>query len=408
MNIFEFVVRPFHCLHVLYGRMKEDRVFETASALTYQTALALVPLLAVLLAIAKGFSLDEYLEAVLFQEFGDHREILQHLLTFSKTTLEQIKGGVIAGVGVLFLLITTTNLLSTTEDAMNRMWGMTSGRSLARRIADFQSCLFLFPFLLVISSSTTLFLQTTVRVWVEGRGFVEPFFVRLGWILPFLSLWVLFSLSYWLIPYVPVKKRYAFLTAAGMTCAFHLLQTWYIYLQVTLTKISVIYGSFAALPLFLVWLYLSWLFFLIGSELLVFLHERGWGRALLKWDDSEGALLSATLALFHEVVRAFQRGEVYSVSKWTKTIQVPMRVRARLIRALYEKKLIYVFAEGRANHFLVPSRKGLKGGVGDLLLPSTESVSEEVEKRMEHWKSLLNASERKEFSIKSHNARPTP
>ena len=126
----------------------------------------------------------------------------------------------------------------------------------------------------------------------------------------------------------------------------------------------------------------------------------------MKWDGTEGAFLSATIALFHEIVRTFQRGEVYSASKWTKTVQVPMRVRARLIRTLEEKKLIYVFAESRANHFLVPSQKGLQSGIGDILLPSTESVTEEVEKRMEHWKSLLNEGDREEPGKSIHYKPP--
>ena len=286
---------------MLHKRIREDRVLETASSLTYQTALALVPLLAVLLAIAKGFSFDTFLESVLLREFSQHQEILKHLLTFSKTALEQMKSGLIAGLGVLFLLVTSTNLLSTTEDAMNRMWGVLSGRSLARRIADFQCCLFLFPLLLVIGSSTTLFIQTTISEWSEEGGLslmVEPIMLKALHILPLVALWALFTLSYWLIPYVPIRKRYAVVTAAIVTVLFHVIQVWYIDIQVSLTEISVIYGSFAALPLFLIWLWLSWLLFLIGSEFMVFLHEKGWKAIVFDWNESEGTFFVGAMKLF--------------------------------------------------------------------------------------------------------------
>lgn len=394
MTIRESVLRPFLCLRVLYKRLQEDRVFETASSLTYQTALALVPLFAVLLGIAKGFSFDLFLENVLLKEFQDHQAIVEHLIVFSKTILEQMKGGVIAGIGVIFLLITTTNLLTTTEEAMNRMWGISSGRSLARRIADFQSCLFLFPLLVVIGASTTLFIQTTVLEWSEGGGrvsvVIEPFVLNMLRILPLVSLWALFTLSYWLIPYVSVQKRYAVVTAAVVTLAFHILQTWYIYLQMTLTKISVIYGSFAALPLFLVWLWASWLLVLLGSELLVFLHEKGWRWQILKWKESESAYLFATLALFREIITCFQKGEIYLVGSDKNMLEVPFRSFSHIVHFLKEKGLIHRFVEGRTRIFLLPSEKGLKSGIGDLLLPLSEDVTPEVREHIERWKELLN------------------
>jgi hypothetical protein len=73
------------------------------------------------------------------------------------------------------------------------MWGVLSGRSLARRVADFQSCLFLFPLLLVVGSSATLFIQTTLSDW--SGGVVEPFVMRIVRFLPLFSLWALFTLS---------------------------------------------------------------------------------------------------------------------------------------------------------------------------------------------------------------------
>ena len=114
----------------------------------------------------------------------------------------------------------------------------------------------------------------------------------------------------------------------------------------------------------------------------------------MKWDDSESTALFATCALFKEVVRCFENGDIYSAAYYTKTLEIPMRARARIVRFLAEKQLIHVFSEGRAQLFLVPSQKGLQSGIGDLVLPSTKNMSEELRQRMEQWKAHLNEMDR--------------
>lgn len=401
MNIQSLGKSLLSCAKLLYHRIKRDRIKETASSLTYQTVLALVPLLAILLGIAKGFSLDTMLEDVLKEKFTDHEQIIEHLLTFSKTTLEQMKSGLIAGLGVLFLLITTTNLLGTTETAMNRMWGVTKGRSLVRRIADFQSCLFLFPLLVVIGSSTTIFIQTMVYQWSETgiTAFgIGPLMLYAARLLPLISLWIVFSLCYWLIPYVPIKKRYALSTAAVITLAFTFIQYWYIYIQLTLTKISVIYGSFAALPLFLVWLWISWLLFLVGAELMVFFHEQGWRSKILKWKDSESTHLLLSFSLFSSIVQKYRQGSVDFLDEYARTHEAPIHAVSSIIQLLHEKKLIYIFSQERKHLRLVPTYQGLHSGLGDVILPSIDHLEPQEQELLLRWKKLLNVLEQKDTS----------
>lgn len=388
MNLSTFWSKLYQIIVLLGNRIKRDRIKEVASSLTYQTVLALVPLFAVLFGIAKGFSLDKILEETLQERFADHKEILQHLLSFSQTTLEQMKSGLIAGVGILFLLITTTNLLFTTENIMNRMWGVTKGRSLARRISDFQSCLFLFPILLVISSSTTIFIQTLLYGIQESWSIsfvIQPFILTLSRLLPLVTVWIVFALCYWLIPYVPVKKRYALSTALIITCIFHALQSSYIYMQLKLTKISVIYGSFAAIPLFLVWVWISWLLFLLGAELMVFLHEKGWKKEILSWDDSEEAYLSLTITLMNNIVANYKKGFITSVIEYREKLDVPMYALSKTIEKLQSRNLIYVFSSDKKQVSLVPSQKGLESKISDLLFPSFDSLSNEAKASITTW-----------------------
>lgn len=388
MNIRNVLQQCIQCGTVLFSRIQRDRVKETASSLTYQTVLALVPLFAVLFGIAKGFSLDKLLEDVLREKFSEHQEVLQHLLVFSQTTLEQMKSGIIAGLGIIFLLITTTNLLFTTENVMNRMWGVSKGRSLPRRIADFQSCLFLFPILLVISSSATIFIQTILSGFSNFGAVsfvVQPFIMTLVRLLPLASVWIVFAVCYWLIPNVPIKPCYALSTAAIVTLIFHFLQSWYIYLQLKLTKISVIYGSFAALPLFLVWLWISWYLFLFGAELMVFLHEKGWQKKRLEWKDNEGSLFSLTLSLTFEVVTRYRTGTISSISDYASTLQVPRYALSHIVELLRKRDLLYVFSEERKQAFLVPTQKALNGRLKDLLFPPEEILTPAAQQTIESW-----------------------
>lgn len=377
-------------IKIIQSRMQRDRIRETASSLTYQTVLALVPLFAVLFGIAKGFSLDTMLEEVLREKFADHQEVIQHLLTFSQKALEQMKSGLIAGLGIIFLLITTTNLLFTTENVMNRMWGVFKGRSLARRIADFQSCLFLFPILLVIGSSTTLFIQTILYGWKEALPIsvvIQPFILSIARLLPLATVWIVFALCYWLIPYVPIKKRYALSTAAVVTLIFHFLQSWYIYLQLKLTKISVIYGSFAALPLFLVWLWISWFIFLLGAELMVLLHEKGLKKEIMSWSNSEGEYFSLMMTLMQQIVNQYKQGHVSTMSTYADILHVPMYSLSKSIALLKSRQLIYTFTGEQKNICLVPTQKALNNDPKDLLFPPFDSLTPSTRETIERWES---------------------
>jgi membrane protein len=249
----------------------EDKCALRASALTFLTLLSIVPIFALVFAVAKGFSLESKLETQLTNVFSENEAILNKILEFSRNQLQLTNGGVVAGLGVVLLLLTVLKLLGNIEKAFNEIWGVRKPRSFGRKLADYLLIMFIAPLFLVISGSLTAFLSAQPGILIakyEFLRFIGPVLMFSIKLFPFFLLWALFSFIYAFIP--NTKVRIAPMLVAGFAAAviFHFAQWFYFYLQVKLfVKYSAIYGSLATFPLFLTWLEISWMIMLLGAEI---------------------------------------------------------------------------------------------------------------------------------------------
>ena len=116
-----------------------EKLQEKASALTFSTILAIVPALAMLFAICKGFGFQHIIQSQLFDYFPAQRNALEYMLGFVDQYLDQMKGGVFVGIGLCFLLWTLISLLSNIEKAFNDIWQVQGGRSFYRKVTDYTS-----------------------------------------------------------------------------------------------------------------------------------------------------------------------------------------------------------------------------------------------------------------------------
>lgn len=255
-----------------------------ASALTYQTLLAIVPLLAIMVAVAKGFGIELALEEMLRHEFKDQKEVLQHLLAFSKNTLDQLQGGLLAAIGIGALFYSVTRLFTSVEEALNSMWGIFERKTFFRTISSHITLIIIGPLLFAFSSGTTILISTHAQTEVPN-GFIaqhlKMYSEQLIVLMPYLTITLLFTIFLYTLPNRRPLWYEALLAAFVAAFAFQVLQATYISLQLQMTKISAIWGSFVALPLFLVWLWSSWAIFLAGGELAVAIHDRLWRGPLL-------------------------------------------------------------------------------------------------------------------------------
>lgn len=244
----------------------KDGCFLRASALTFYSLLSLVPAAAMAFGIAKGFGFERLLERKLLQDFEAQREVVLKVIAFAQSFLENTQGGLIAGIGVVVLLWTVLKVLSHIEDAFNLIWEVDQNRTLIRKFSDYLSLMFIGPVLIIMSSSVTVFITTQVTEIIQSISFLG----HVSWLIfnalkliPYGIIWALFTFVYMVMPNTQV--RFTSGIAAGTMYQF--VQWFYISFQVGTAQYNAIYGSFAALPLFLIWLQISWFIVLFGAEI---------------------------------------------------------------------------------------------------------------------------------------------
>jgi membrane protein len=249
-------------------RFDEDRVQLRASSLTYYSLLAIVPILAMGFGIAKGFGYDKDLEQKLIENFQGHEEVLDYIITFAHSMLDNAKGGVIAGVGLAVLFWSVMKMMINIESSLNDIWQIKKGRSYIRKFTDYVSIMLVAPLLIILASSGKVYLATQLNDITSGIEVVNlsPFVVFLMNLLPYLMIWLLFALIYVIMPNTRVKFSSVLLAGILAGTAFLVGQWLYIETQMLTSRINIIYGSFAALPLLFIWLRVSWLIFLLGAE----------------------------------------------------------------------------------------------------------------------------------------------
>lgn len=250
-----------------YRNMNWTLINTRASALTYNSLLSLVPLLAVLFAIARGFGFQNIVQSELFGYFEGQQEVLSKTMVFIDRSLEYAQGGLFLGIGIVLLLYTVLNLMSNIEDNFNSVWGIKNGRSYYRQFTDYTGLLLITPIFLVFNAGFSIVLNSSLETQIIG-AVISP----LIQILPYLITIILFAFVYAYIPNTKVKIGSAIFAGIVTGICFQIFQQIYISGQIWISKYNAIYGSFAILPLLLLWLQISWLIALIGVEL-SFAHQ---------------------------------------------------------------------------------------------------------------------------------------
>ena len=246
--------------YMVRGLMGHGTLVRSA-ALTYYTLMSLVPIIAVIFAIVKGFGLSEHLIHSLYGLFPQNPEVIDYLCSFAENALARTQGGVVAAVALVALFWTVIQVFSSIESAFNNIWEVKSTRSIARQWSDYLAVLLIVPILWVVANSVG-------RYTDELFGLQEGILLKcLSKLTSMLFIWVMFTLLYLIIPNAKVKLRSALMAGIAAGTVFLLFQWGYVYLQKAMTSYNAIYGSFAALPLFMMWVQISWEILLIGGEL---------------------------------------------------------------------------------------------------------------------------------------------
>ncbi|MCX7857897.1 MAG: YihY family inner membrane protein [Deltaproteobacteria bacterium] len=391
---------PLRYLRVLflagYGFWKDD-CQKNASMLTYYSLLNIVPLMAVAFGIAKGFGLEKIIEKHILQIAAKGNwsaDVTNQLLAFSRSMLEHVKGGIVAGVGVLVLFWTVISILGKIEESLNEIWDVRRTRSLTQKFTDYITMIVFAPILFVVSSSATVLVASHLKAVmnkIAALGFFGYFFLILLNILPYVSMWTLLTLVYIVLPNTKVPVRSGILGAFAAGTVFQIVQWLYIKFQIGVTKFGAIYGSFAALPLFLIWLQAAWMIILFGAEIAhANEHYETFGFHPDYSRISQSSKKVLVLRIFRLIALRFAHAEnPLNVKEISNMLKIPVRLVSQLLNELIEAGLVVEVSKGVKEQPAFQPARPIEGLTlktvidayekkGDAYLPDT--ASEEVDR----------------------------
>jgi membrane protein len=346
-----FVIRLVRIIALAARGFDENKCKFKASALTFFSLLSIVPIIAVMFGIAKGFGLQKQVQEQLMAKMEGQQEIITKITDFANSLLANANGGVIAGIGVAFLFWTIISVLSSIENSFNDIWGIVKPRNFARKFSDYLSTMLVCPILLVISGSATIFLSSQIKSVTEKIPLLQsvgPAFWLLLKLLPFVAIWVAFTFLFAFIPNTKVRFKSALVGGIVAGTIFQIVQWVYINFQIGVARYGAIYGSFAALPLFLIWFQISWLIVLFGAEV-SFAHQNvetyEFEPDCLSVSHSFKTLLS--LFITQQLVHRFCSGEKPGdASQLSHELDIPVRLVRQILYELSESR---VLSETRKN-----------------------------------------------------------
>ena len=333
--------------------LQEHGTMVRCAALTFYTLSSIVPILAVVFAILKGFGLLDMLIDTLYGLFPQIPDIVDYIVEFADKALANTHSGVVAAVGVVMLFWAVIRVFGSIENAFNHIWEVTSSRSIASKYPVYISVVVAVPLLWAAVSGAAAWLRETL--WFDSLAIgIASHVVSL------VVAWLVFALLYFIIPNTTVRFGSALTAGIVAGTAFMLFQWGYVYVQLWMTSYNAIYGSFAALPLFLIWIQYSWTILLFGGEL-SFAYQN-----IDKFDEERESLRidydsrrKIALAVMTVVVGRFADGSgAVSISEVRRLLDMPTRIINSVLGMLVEAgQLIELPAEKKGDEArFVPAR----------------------------------------------------
>lgn len=244
----------------------QGRMVVKASALTYNTLFSIIPLLAILFAIVRGLGFSNLIEMQIRNGISGQTPAMMTIMGFIDSYLSHNTGGVFIGIGLIMLLWTILTLINNIERTFNSIWQVKKPRTIYRKMTDYFSMLLIIPVFLVLSGGISIFLSTMAKN-MAGFEILAPILKFCINLIPFLIIWLVFIALYSYIPNTRVKIKYCIIPGILAGSAAQAFQYLYIGSQIWVSRYNAIYGSFAAIPMFLLWAQITWSICLYGAEL---------------------------------------------------------------------------------------------------------------------------------------------
>ena len=322
---------------------KESVLSIRATSLVYTTLLSLVPFLAVTFSVLKAFGIHQQIEPVLaeaLEPLGRKGvEITANIIEF----VDNLKVGVLGAVGVAGLFYTTYSLIDKIEEALNSIWRVHQGRSLARKFTDYLSVVLVGPVFVFAAFGLT---ATAQSHWLVQQVMqIQPFgylMVVVSKLLPFFFICFVFTFIYKFVPYTQVNLNAAMVGGITAGVLWQIAGMAFAAFVASSGSYSAIYSSFAVLILFLIWLYVGWLIVLAGAQVAYYYQHPTAYLMKLRWQQNthvfrEFITLSILQRITHQYLMELPPLHEYDLSR---TLNVPLSVVENLVGELIDARVV--------------------------------------------------------------------
>ncbi len=351
---------------VFYGFVK-DQCLLRSSALTYTTTLSIVPLLAVAFSISKGFGFQntEYIRGFLLKISAGKTQVVNKIIEYINNTNVTALGAI--GIGTL--LFTVISLLSNIEKSFNTIWGIKRARSFGRKFTDYLSVAVIYPFLTVIAISSTASLQSTmIMKKILSISVLSNIYLSVLKLTPYIMVWLALTFIYYFMPNTKVKFSSALVGGVVGGTLWQLVQWVYINFQIGVAKYNAIYGSFSQIPLFLIWLYISWIIVLLGAEISFAVQNI---KTYQKEAESINISISDkekfALRIIMLIAKSFDTGENLLTNEMiSEKLNIPVKL-VNEILSILEKSRLVIEIRKEGNTYYIPGKPLEKISVYDII-----------------------------------------
>ena len=325
-----WTVRPLKVVIYTLEGLLAHGTMDMSATLTFYTVISLVPVLALVFAVMNGFGFTERLIDNLYALLPQMPEVVDYIVEFANKALARTQGGLVATVSLLTLFWAVIRVFESIEANFNKIWEVKSSRNLVRKYSDYITVVVIAPLLWIVATSIGSYAREMLGV--EGSMWLQVGSKALSLVL----VWAMFTLTYLVLPNTKVRLRSAVMAGVFAGTGFYLFQALFVFLMKWMTSYSAIYGSFAALPLFLLWMQNSWRILLMGCEIAFALqNEKRYDEErelpVISHDHSQKLML----AIVCTVARSFLQGKgAVSLAAVREAVGVPTRIVSKLISTL--------------------------------------------------------------------------
>ena len=340
---------------------------DKAKSITYSMIFAVVPILAMIVAIAKGFGVVDVIEQQLNKSFLGETNMVPTIMSMVERYLDTAQGGVFIGVGILILLWAVYSFFQSVESSFNKIWNVQKSRSILRQATTYIAIVVLIPVLIVCSAGVNIFVHSTIETTLHIEEVHEFFHQSAGQFLQFFMCWFIFTWMYIAIPNTKVRFMSALIPGIIMGTLFQLLQMLSVYVIAMLSRTSIVYGAFATIPILMTWLQYTSLLILIGAEMSYaiqnneeFEYEHDLNKMSRRYKDF------ITLYLLYIIIQRFENDEEpLTAHELAVRDYLPIRLVNQLLSRLEEVGVLReVYVEGKEDRTFQPALDSHKISVG--------------------------------------------